>query len=83
MLAFPGIFKGALACRATQISEAMKVAAAQAIADCIADDELNEDYIIPSVFNRRVAPAVAEKVIEVAQAEGLARRVPQMGERRG
>ena len=81
VLAFPGIFKGALACRATQISEAMKVAAAQAIAACIADDELNEDYIIPSVFNRRVAPAVAEKVIEVAQAEGLARRVPQVGER--
>jgi malate dehydrogenase (oxaloacetate-decarboxylating) len=83
VLAFPGIFKGALACRATQISEAMKVAAAQAIAGCIADDELNEDYIIPSVFNRRVAPAVAEKVIEVAQAEGLARRVPQVGERAG
>ena len=81
VLAFPGIFKGALACRATQISEAMKVAAAQAIAACISDDELNEDYIIPSVFNRRVAPAVAERVIEVAQAEGLARRVPQVGER--
>ena len=56
VLAFPGIFKGALACRATQISEGMKVAAAEAIADCISDDELNEDYIIPSVFNRNVAP---------------------------
>ncbi len=80
VLAFPGIFKGALACRAKQISEGMKVAAAEAIAACISDDELNEDYIIPSVFNRRVAPTVAEKVIEVAAAEGLARRVPHVGE---
>ena len=80
VLAFPGIFKGALACRATQISEAMKVAAAEAIARCISDDELNEDYIIPSVFNRDVAPAVAERVVEVAQAEGLARRTPAKGE---
>jgi malate dehydrogenase (oxaloacetate-decarboxylating) len=80
VLAFPGIFKGALACRATGISEGMKVAAAEAIADCISDDELNEDYIIPSVFNRNVAPRVAEKVIEVAAAEGLARRVPRAGE---
>jgi malate dehydrogenase (oxaloacetate-decarboxylating) len=80
VLAFPGIFKGALACRATGISEGMKVAAAEAIADCISDDELNEDYIIPSVFNRNVAPRVAEKVVEVAAAEGLARRVPHAGE---
>jgi malate dehydrogenase (oxaloacetate-decarboxylating) len=80
VLAFPGIFKGALACRATQISEAMKVAAAEAIAACVSDDELNEDYIIPSVFNRSVAPTVAEKVVEVAQAEGLARRIPAAGE---
>ena len=54
VLAFPGIFKGAPACQATQISEGMKVAAAEAIAACISDDELNEDYIIPSVFNRNV-----------------------------
>ena len=80
VLAFPGIFRGALDCRATKISEAMKVAAAEAIAACISDDELNEDYIIPSVFNRSVAPTVAAKVIEVAQREGLARRVPDMGE---
>ncbi len=80
VLAFPGIFRGALDCRATKISEAMKVAAAEAIAACISDDELNEDYIIPSVFNRSVAPTVAAKVIEVAQAEGLARRVPGTGE---
>ena len=80
VLAFPGIFRGALDCRATQISEAMKVAAAEAIAACISDDELNEDYIIPSVFNRNVAPTVAAKVIEVAQREGLARRDPTTGE---
>ncbi|HMM49497.1 MAG TPA: malic enzyme-like NAD(P)-binding protein, partial [Miltoncostaeaceae bacterium] len=73
VLAFPGIFRGALDCRASQISEGMKVAAAEAIAACIPDDELNEDYIIPSVFNRAVAPAVRERVIEVARAEGLAR----------
>jgi malate dehydrogenase (oxaloacetate-decarboxylating) len=79
VLAFPGIFKGALACRATQISEAMKVAAAQAIADCIADDELNEDYIIPSVFNRDVATAVAKAVIEEAQRAGIARSSPETG----
>jgi malate dehydrogenase (oxaloacetate-decarboxylating) len=80
VLAFPGIFRGALDCRASSISEAMKVAAAEAIAACISDDELNEDYIIPSVFNRSVAPAVAAKVIEVAQREGLARRDPVTGE---
>jgi len=73
VLAFPGIFRGALDCRASQISEGMKVAAAEAIAACIPDDELNEDYIIPSVFNRAVAPAVRDRVIEVARAEGLAR----------
>jgi malate dehydrogenase (oxaloacetate-decarboxylating) len=80
VLAFPGIFRGALDCRASSISEAMKVAAAEAIAACISDDELNEDYIIPSVFNRSVAPTVAAKVIEVAQREGLARRDPVTGE---
>jgi malate dehydrogenase (oxaloacetate-decarboxylating) len=74
VLAFPGIFRGALDCRASQISEGMKVAAAQAIADVIPDDELHEDYIIPSVFNRQVAPAVAAQVVRVAQQEGLARR---------
>ncbi|MEQ8833339.1 MAG: NAD-dependent malic enzyme [Miltoncostaeaceae bacterium] len=73
VLAFPGIFRGALDCRSTEISEAMKVAAAEAIADCIGPDELHEDYIIPSVFNPAVAPAVRDRVIEVARAEGLAR----------
>ncbi len=76
VLAFPGIFRGALDCRATDISEGMKVAAAKAIAGTISEDELNADYIIPSVFNRSVAPAVAARVVEVARAEGLARRSP-------
>jgi len=74
VLAFPGIFRGALDCGARQISEEMKVAAAHAIAGCISDDELNEEYIIPSVFNRSVAPKVAEAVIQVAREQGLARR---------
>lgn len=73
VLAFPGIFRGALDCRSTEISEGMKVAAAEAIADCIGPDELHEDYIIPSVFNPAVAPAVRDRVIDVARAEGLAR----------
>jgi malate dehydrogenase (oxaloacetate-decarboxylating) len=76
VLAFPGVFRGALDCRALQISEGMKVAAAEAIAGCISDDELHEDYIIPSVFNRQVAPAVAEAVVKQAKEEGLARREP-------
>ena len=53
-------------------ADVLQIDAAEAIAACISDDELNEVYIIPSVFNRNVAPTVAEKVIEVAQAEGLA-----------
>ena len=77
VLAFPGIFRGALDCRATDITEGMKVAAAEAIADVISEDELNPDYIIPSVFNRSVAPAVAQRVVEVAQREGVARRDPE------
>ncbi len=79
VLAFPGIFRGALDCGAREISEGMKVAAAEAIADTITDDELNPDYIIPSVFNRAVAPSVAARVIATAQAEGLARREPKAG----
>jgi malate dehydrogenase (oxaloacetate-decarboxylating) len=81
VLAFPGVFRGALDCGAREISEAMKVAAAEAIAETISDDELNADYIIPSVFNRAVAPAVAARVMEVAAAEGLARREPRAGDR--
>jgi malate dehydrogenase (oxaloacetate-decarboxylating) len=72
VLAFPGVFRGALDVRATQITEAMKTAAARAIAGIVADDELREDYIIPSVFNRDVAPAVAAAVAEEARLEGAA-----------
>jgi malate dehydrogenase (oxaloacetate-decarboxylating) len=74
VLAFPGVFKGALEVRARTITEDMKLAAAQAIAGVIPGDELHPDYIIPSVFNRRVAAAVAEAVAEAAIAGGVARR---------
>ncbi len=74
VLCFPGIFRGALNCRASRINEAMKLAAANAIAGIIADDELHPDYIIPSVFDRRVGEAVAREVEEAAYASGVARR---------
>ena len=74
VLAFPGIFRGALDVRARTINAEMEVAAAHAIADAIAVDELAADYIIPSVFNRSVAPAVAAAVAEEAQHTGVARR---------
>ena len=74
VLCFPGIFRGALNCRASRINEAMKLAAAKAIAEIIAPDELHPDYIIPSVFDRRVAEAVAERVEEAAYESGVARR---------
>jgi malate dehydrogenase (oxaloacetate-decarboxylating) len=73
VLAFPGIFRGALDVRAPHITEEMKVAAARAIASMVPDVELREDYIIPSVFNRDVAPAVAEAVAEEARRTGAAR----------
>ncbi|TML96827.1 MAG: NAD-dependent malic enzyme [Actinobacteria bacterium] len=72
VLAFPGIFRGALDVRARQITETMKLAAAHAIANIIPESELREDYVIPSVFNRDVAPAVAAAVAEEARAEGVA-----------
>jgi malate dehydrogenase (oxaloacetate-decarboxylating) len=74
VLVFPGIFRGALDCRASDINEAMKLAAAHAIAAIIPEDELREDYVIPSVFNRKVAPAVAKAVIQAAYESGVARR---------
>jgi malate dehydrogenase (oxaloacetate-decarboxylating) len=79
VLCFPGIFRGALNCRATRINEEMKVAAAHAIADIITDAELHPEYIIPSVFDKRVAQAVAEKVEEAAYRTGVARRYPNAG----
>src|SRR5918998_277915 len=75
VLCFPGIFRGALDVRAREISEDMKLAAAEAIAGVIAEGSLSEDYIIPSVFDERVAPAVAETVAEAAKESGMARRV--------
>ena len=72
VLCFPGIFRGALDVRATQITEAMKMAAARAISDIVAPDELREDYIIPSVFNREVVGAVAAAVADEARASGTA-----------
>jgi malate dehydrogenase (oxaloacetate-decarboxylating) len=72
VLCFPGIFRGALDVRATQITEEMKTAAARAIADIVSTDELREDYIIPSVFNRDVVGAVAAAVAEEARESGTA-----------
>ncbi len=72
VLAFPGIFRGALDVRASAITERMKMAAARAIAEIVTDGELREDYIIPSVFNRDVAPAVATAVANEARASGMA-----------
>jgi malate dehydrogenase (oxaloacetate-decarboxylating) len=74
VLAFPGVFRGALDVRARAINEEMKLAAAQAIAGVIGPDELHADYIIPSVFNRNVSKAVALAVARAAEASGVARR---------
>jgi malate dehydrogenase (oxaloacetate-decarboxylating) len=72
VLCFPGLFRGALDVRARAITEEMKMAAARGIAAIIPDSELREDYIVPSVFNRDVAPAVAAAVAEQAKEEGSA-----------
>jgi malate dehydrogenase (oxaloacetate-decarboxylating) len=74
VLAFPGVFKGALEVRAHTINEEMKLAAAHAIARVIPEDELHADYIVPSVFNRHVAESVAEAVAGAAVVSGVARR---------
>jgi malate dehydrogenase (oxaloacetate-decarboxylating) len=74
VLAFPGIFRGALDARATDINEPMKLAAAKAIASCITNDERSEEYIVPSVFNRRIVHLVAQAVEEAAYRTGVARR---------
>lgn len=73
VLAFPGIFRGAFDVRASDINEEMKMAAANALASLITDEELNEDYIIPAAFDPRVGPAVAKAVAEAARASGVAR----------
>ena len=80
VLCFPGIFRGALDVRAREINEDMKLAAAEAMAAVIPDEERSEDYIIPSVFDERVAPAVAEAVAETGKETGMARRVQERAE---
>jgi malate dehydrogenase (oxaloacetate-decarboxylating) len=79
VLCFPGIFRGALDAGAPTITEAMKLAAAHGIANVVTDADLSEDYIIPSVFNRDVAPAVAAAVVEEAKRDGIARFNPETG----
>ncbi len=73
VLAFPGIFRGTFDVRASEINEEMKMAAANALANLISDDELSEEYIIPAAFDPRVGPAVAKAVAEAAIATGVAR----------
>ena len=73
VLAFPGVFRGAFDVRARDINEEMKMAAAQALAGLISEEELSEDYIIPKPFDPRVVPAVAEAVAEAARRTGVAR----------
>ncbi len=73
VLAFPGIFRGALDCRATDINEEMKIAAATAIASLVSDEELKADYIIPTPFDKRVGPTVAKAVKEAAIKTGVNR----------
>ncbi len=74
VLAFPGIFRGTFDVRASDINDEMKLAAAQAIADLISDEELNEDYILPQAFDPRVGKAVAAAVAEAARRTGVARK---------
>ena len=73
VLAFPGIFRGAFDVRAKDINDEMKIAAANALADLITDEELSPDYIIPKAFDKRVGPAVAKAVAEAARKTGVAR----------
>jgi malate dehydrogenase (oxaloacetate-decarboxylating) len=79
VLSFPGIFRGALDVRAREINDQMKIAAAHAIASIVQRDELSEDYIIPGVFDRRVAKRVAHEVARAAHQTGVARRELKRG----
>ena len=74
MLCFPGIFRGVLDVRASEINEEMKIAAARAIADQVPAHTLNEEHIVPSVFNKDVASSVAKAVADAARRTGVARR---------
>jgi malate dehydrogenase (oxaloacetate-decarboxylating) len=73
VLVFPGVFRGALDVRASAITREMELAAARALAETIPAHQLSADYIVPSVFDRSVAPLVAQAVAEAAQAAGVAR----------
>ena len=73
VLAFPGIFRGALDVRASDINDEMKLAASYAIASLVSDDELTADYILPKAFDKRIAPAVAAVVAQAARDSGVAR----------
>jgi malate dehydrogenase (oxaloacetate-decarboxylating) len=77
VLCFPGFFRGLLDSRARSVNDEMKLAAAHAIASCVGKSELGPEYIIPSVFNKNVAPAVAREVVRAAQKTGVARRRPR------
>jgi malate dehydrogenase (oxaloacetate-decarboxylating) len=79
VLCFPGIFRGALDAGAPRITEEMKLAAAKGIAEVVGEGDLSEDYIIPSVFDRDVAPAVAAAVVEEARRDGIARVSEETG----
>jgi malate dehydrogenase (oxaloacetate-decarboxylating) len=76
VLAFPGVFRGALDVRASAITQEMELAAAHALAAVVEPDHVEADYIVPSVFDRRVAPAVADAVARAAERSGVARRAP-------
>lgn len=77
VLCFPGIFRGALDCRASAINEEMKLAAAEAIASTVTDKERSRHYIIPSVFNQQVVSGIRDLVIQAAIRTGVARRIPR------
>ena len=73
VLAFPGVFRGALDVRATDINEEMKMAAVYALAGLVSEEELNDEYILPKAFDKRIAPAVAKAVAKAARESGVAR----------
>jgi malate dehydrogenase (oxaloacetate-decarboxylating) len=77
VLCFPGIFRGALECRASTINEEMKLAAAEAIASVVTDEERNKSYIIPSVFNQKIVEMIKDRVIKAAIRTHVARRIPR------
>jgi len=71
VLVFPGMFRGLLDCRARSVTMSMKVAAARALADIVAEDGVTAEYIVPSIFDARVVPAVSREVQKAAAAAGL------------